>query len=93
MKKNGDYDSAIDIYENDCKILDHVGACHDRLMIIYRNMKKYDDEIHVIRRHIELKEKEEKFFFRSENYTSAKWRNLRKRLERAEKLTSKSKWL
>lgn len=74
-EKAGNIDEAIKCYEEN--IIDGYCAYHSysRLMIIYRRLKKYDEEIRVINRAIEV-------FGVSESYT--------KRLQKAKLLREKS---
>ena len=55
LEKLGRIEDAISVYENNISG-DCYPACHsfDRLMILYRKQKRYDDEIRVIEKAIEI---------------------------------------
>lgn len=69
FERNGEIEKAIEVYEEAILIGYSATHAYDRLMIIYRRLKRYDDEIRVIYRAIEVftKENEKRFEFAINN--------------------------
>lgn len=63
LEKAGQVDEAVKFYEENIKIGYTATFSYDRLMILYRKQKRYDDEIRVIYRAIDVftKENEKRF--------------------------------
>jgi tetratricopeptide (TPR) repeat protein len=57
-EKSGDIDSAILCYEENIKLRYAASHSYERLMAIYRRLKKVDEEIRVITVAIEVQQKE-----------------------------------
>lgn len=54
FEKQGDTASAIEVYEKNLEIGYPASHSYNRLMIIYHREKKYEDEIRVIKKAIEV---------------------------------------
>lgn len=54
FEKQGDIDSAIEAYENNLRIGYLASHSYNRLMIIYHREKRYEDEVRVIKKAIEV---------------------------------------
>lgn len=80
FEKSGDIDSAIEAYERNIGIAYPALHSYERLMVLYRKEKRYDDEIRVIEKSIN------DFPAKSYRIYIDKWKN---RLEKAKKLNSK----
>lgn len=78
FEKQGDIASAIEIYENNLRIGYLASHSYNRLMIIYHREKRYEDEVRVIKKAIEVFSSDSRY-----NKDVAKWQ------ERLNKLTNK----
>lgn len=80
FEKSGDINRAIEAYERNLDIAYPALHSYERLMILYRKEKRYDDEIRVIKKAIN------DFPIKSYKTYIDKWKD---RLEKAKKLNSK----
>lgn len=78
FEKQGDIASAIEVYENNLRIGYLASHSYNRLMIIYHREKRYEDEVRVIKKAIEVFSSDSRY-----NKDVAKWQ------ERLNKLTNK----
>lgn len=78
FEKQGDIASAIEVYENNLEIEYLASHSYNRLMIIYHREKRYEDEVRVIKKAIEVFSSDSRY---SKDVT--KWQ------ERLNKLTNK----
>jgi tetratricopeptide (TPR) repeat protein len=78
FEKQGDIASAIEVYENNLRIGYLASHSYNRLMIIYHREKRYEDEVRVIKKAIEVFSSDSRY-----NKDVIKWQ------ERLNKLTNK----